>query len=1023
MERSLFSYVWKYSRRDQFVLLALTLLTFPVLYATLELPKRIINDAIEAEPGTVMVWGFSLNRIEYLLALCVAFLAAVILWGLVKMRLNTMKGILAERLLRRFRYTLIQRMLRFPMLHFRRLSQGEMVSIVTSETEPLGGIMGDALAQPVFQAGQMVTILSFLFLQNVWLGLTAIALIPLQAWLIPKLQRQVNLLNKERVKEVRQFSERIGETVAGAGDIRANGVFAFTMAQFTDGLGRLFDIRYRIYQKKYFMKFVNNLITQLTPFFFFSIGGYLVIEGRLSLGALVAALAAYKDLSAPWKELLAYYNQSQDMSLRYTTIVEHFDPPGLLDSKLIEGQPESYPHLADDIVFDNVTVNDADGGVVLDRLSMTIPGGSNVALSIATASERAAFSQLLSRSIMPSNGRIMIGEQDMAALHQGVIGARIGIADTKPYLFKGSLKDNTRLALRLSPPPHDETDKQIGVALSEAKRTGNSVERIDQPWLSLEQGGFSSEEDLFQWWRRITEVLGTDDWLFNRGLAFTFAPESHEDLAAQIVALRPIAAKRFEEAGVGDAFHRFDREAFNPGQAIGGNLLYAASKKRLNPLDLAEDEGFAGFLDRTGLRQEALDLGADLLSVIAVTFGDTDGSHPLLRRLGLEPELFAWLTRIDERREAGGVESLCDLDSLLLCALPFCFRSEQVGSDFPDGLKEDILAVRRSRSVELDDWGMTRFSPIDPDKFIEGITVLENLFFGKLSRNAGVGEDRLNQLAKEVLEEAGLRNRVAALIWDMQVTLGGSNLSTLTHERIAFIRATMKRPDILLLDHALTSHEPADRIETRAKLRDLLPESTLIHLEPRLEPHEEFDQVFEIVNGRLAGAEDLPDDKSIVNQTDMDRKVKALGNTSLFGQLSRPQLRILAFASVWFRVPEGSYIFREGDEADAAYLVTEGVAELYWSDVDNLEFEERFVRPGRLIGDLSVIRNERRHLDLIAREDVSGLRIGATELRDVIAHDPEIAASLLQTVSGYLIGTAQQLRDVKRQAQQRDDTG
>ena len=167
MERRLFRYIWQHSRREQIVLLALTVLTFPVLYLTLELPKRIINDAIGAESPDYALAGVEIGQIGYLLLLCAAFLGAVIVWGLVKMRLNTMKGILAERLLRRFRYELIGRILRFPLPHFRRTSQGEMVSIVTSEAEPLGGIMGDALAQPVFQAGQILTILKFLFIQNI----------------------------------------------------------------------------------------------------------------------------------------------------------------------------------------------------------------------------------------------------------------------------------------------------------------------------------------------------------------------------------------------------------------------------------------------------------------------------------------------------------------------------------------------------------------------------------------------------------------------------------------------------------------------------------------------------------------------------------------------------------------------------------------------------------------------------------------------------------------------------------------
>ena len=83
--------------------------------------------------------------------------------GLMKMRINTMKGVLSERMLRRFRYQLISRALRFPQPYFERVSQGELVSMITAESEPMGGLMGDAISQPVLQAGQMITILSFLF--------------------------------------------------------------------------------------------------------------------------------------------------------------------------------------------------------------------------------------------------------------------------------------------------------------------------------------------------------------------------------------------------------------------------------------------------------------------------------------------------------------------------------------------------------------------------------------------------------------------------------------------------------------------------------------------------------------------------------------------------------------------------------------------------------------------------------------------------------------------------------------------
>jgi ABC-type bacteriocin/lantibiotic exporter with double-glycine peptidase domain len=69
---------------------------------------------------------------------------------------------------------------------------------------------------------------------------------------------------------------------------------------------------------------LNNFLTALTPFLFYSLGGYFVIEGRISLGALVAVLAAHKDFSAPLKELFRYYQTLEDTRIRYQEITMFF---------------------------------------------------------------------------------------------------------------------------------------------------------------------------------------------------------------------------------------------------------------------------------------------------------------------------------------------------------------------------------------------------------------------------------------------------------------------------------------------------------------------------------------------------------------------------------------------------------------------------------------------------------------------------------------------------------------------------
>ena len=111
------------------------------------------------------------------------------------------------------------------------------------------------------------------------------------------------------------------------------------------------------------------------PFFFYSIGGYLVIQGQLTLGALVAALSAYKDLVSPWKELLNFYNQFMDSSIRYDAIIEKFDPEGLLDEDRQTLIREPVPRLDGPIRIRNVSWQD-NGTRVLRNVSATIDGGS-----------------------------------------------------------------------------------------------------------------------------------------------------------------------------------------------------------------------------------------------------------------------------------------------------------------------------------------------------------------------------------------------------------------------------------------------------------------------------------------------------------------------------------------------------------------------------------------------------------------------------------------------------------------------
>src|SRR5688572_3437324 len=419
LERSLFRYIWHHTWRDQVWLLVVTAISFPLIYINLELPKRIVNGAIGGKDVPQSLFGYEITQVGYLMLLSVALLSLITVNGAIKYWLNVYRGVVGERMVRRLRFQLYEAVLRFPLPHFRKQSAGEMIPMITAETDPIGGFIGESIALPAFQGGLLITYMAFIFVQEFWLGVAAVALYPFQVWLIPRLQRRINQLSKRRILLTRELSDRIGDVIGGASEIRANDTARYELADASARLGRIYGIRLNIYKRKFFVKFLNNFLAQITPFFFYAAGGYFVIMGELSLGALVAVLAAYKDIIDPWKELLKWYETKEDVRVKYEQVLSQFEPPGMLPPELTREPPQPVPKLTGSLIATGVAYNEDGGGIPIDRLTLEIPQGQHVAVVGSGESGKGELARLFARLTFPTSGKLAIGALSLANAQVG----------------------------------------------------------------------------------------------------------------------------------------------------------------------------------------------------------------------------------------------------------------------------------------------------------------------------------------------------------------------------------------------------------------------------------------------------------------------------------------------------------------------------------------------------------------------------------------------------------------------------
>ena len=861
MEPTIFKFVLKHSLRVQILLLVLTITSFPFFYLLLYLPKVIVNEAIDTDASAfpVAVLGIEFGQIEYLLALCTTFLGLVLVNGGFKYFLNVYRGVVGERMLRRLRYDLFVRLLRFPLPRFRRTSQGELVSTIVAETDPLGGYIGDSIALPTFQGGMLITLLIFMFIENPVLGVAAIALYPVQAWLIPKLQKRLNAKKKERIRLARALSERIGEVVTGIREIHTHDTSRLERADYTERVGEIYGVRVQIYRLKFFIKFVNNFIAQITPFFFYSIGGYLVIEGDLTFGSLVAVIAAYEKLADPWKELLNFYQVKEDAKGKYELLLESFQVPGMLDQEQIDAEPETRVPIAGAFVAANLDLKEEDesettfsGGLSLTTelpASLAIVGGQGC------GSDRLAH--IVAGLKRPDTGKLLVGALDLLSSPEAVTGRQIAYVGSETSLFSGTLRDNLLYSVKHCPTraaAYDESGRAQWERLrTEAARAGNSLHDIRADWVDYAGAGVEDVESMNARAIEVLSIVDMDGDIYQLGLQSSVDPGAAPELARGVLEARRMLRARLADLRVEQLVDPFDRDAYNVNMTVAENLLFGTPRDRtFDPEDLAGNAYVRKVLDDVGLMDDFVDIGRQVARVMVDLFADVAPGSELFEQFSFIsaddlPDFRSLLARTESER-AGDLE---DADRTMFLSLTFKLVPARHRLGLIDEPMQKRLVLARRRFSEGLGADQTPIEFFDSKRYNSSVSILDNILFGRLAYGRQRSAARIGEVIGEVVDALGLRRVITECGLDYPVGIAGSRLSSVQRQKLAIARAVLKRPDVLVVDRATAALDASSQTRILDNLLKEFESRALIWVVHRASLAERFEQTIVLEGGKV----------------------------------------------------------------------------------------------------------------------------------------------------------------------------
>lgn len=140
-----------------------------------------------------------------------------------------------------------------------------------------------------------------------------------------------------------------------------------------------------------------------------------------------------------------------------------------------------------------------------------------------------------------------------------------------------------------------------------------------------------------------------------------------------------------------------------------------------------------------------------------------------------------------------------------------------------------------------------------------------------------------------------------------------------------------------------------------------------------------------------------------------------LRDTPLFGGLDEEELRRLCEMGEIVDLEPGSLLLREGDEADALYVVLDGQLEVTKRS-GRSEIPLARVGPGALQGELAALEGGRRLASVRAVTPAEVLRIPVAAVRELLAAGPDVALAVIRTAVGRLRSMEITLREREKLA-------
>ena len=378
------------------------------------------------------------KNMKLLLLLPPALVVVVILKGAASYARDYLLGYIGQRIVNDIRDQLYRHLTSLSFSYYTRTPTGVLISRIINDANLVQGALTRAPSSLVQGLFTMAALTVYIIYKDWRLAAFSVLVLPLLGIALSKFSRRFRRTSTEMQEQYGDLTTHLHETIAGIRIVKAFGMEPYENRRFAERNNGLFNSLMRIIKTSAMSSPIMEVINTFGIAMVIFVGGYWIIQGKMTVGEFFSFMTALYFLYRPIKDLNSVNSTVQDGVAAAKRIFEVLDTaPEIRDRAgavtLLRG--------FETIEFKNVSFKYEDD-LVLKDIDLTVKAGETIAIVGKSGGGKTTLANLIPRFYDVTGGSIAIDGRDLRDVSITSLRSLMAIVTQQTFLFNDTVKNN-----------------------------------------------------------------------------------------------------------------------------------------------------------------------------------------------------------------------------------------------------------------------------------------------------------------------------------------------------------------------------------------------------------------------------------------------------------------------------------------------------------------------------------------------------------------------------------------------------